>query len=146
VAYLWLTTDEIQHWLNNEKSTIQIGDTEDDTYPVVEAERAESAAIDEIKGFLEPGWTDLPADDSRLKMLAARLTAAYIGVDVFAPSLGGSTSEWTERLKNEVFAHMSRMLANHPNVTITDATKQTLSLRDRLIAAKTRERAVVGNV
>jgi len=143
MAYTWCTTAQIQKYLDTE-SSIVIGAT---GFAEADAQELENHAVDDIENFLEPGWNvPLPTGVASLIRLASKLTAAYIGASRMGAGLGQATAEWTERYKNEVYARLRRMIINQPSITIAGATKKTMTLQQRLLASKSRERSVLNDV
>ncbi len=143
MAYRWATEEQIQNFLDSE-STIVIGDDAADNYSTATAQQQENLATYDVEMFLSPGWEiPLPTGDTYLELLAAKLTAAYVGTSRFGASFGNIATEWATRYKSEVWSALSRMIANQDNITIAGAIKKTMTLEQRLLAAKTREQAII---
>lgn len=143
MAYRWATEEQIQNFLDSE-STIIIGDDATDNYPTATAQQQENLATYDVEMFLSPGWEiPLPIDDTYLELLVAKMAAAYIGTSRFGASFGNISTEWATRYKSEVWSALSRMIANQDSITITGAVKKTMTLEQRLLAAKTREQAII---
>lgn len=143
MAYRWATEEQIQNFLDS-ASTIVIGDNAAKNFPTVTAQQQENLATYDVEMFLAPGWEiPLPTGDIYLQLMAAKLTAAYIGTSRFGASFGNISTEVATRYKSEVWSALSRMIANQDSITIVGAIKKTMTLEQRLLAAKTREQAII---
>lgn len=138
-GYIWTTKDDIQRYLNNE-SVIQIGDGTTDTYPEVDAQNMENAVIREIVTYLSSVYEiDEDSNIPLLKDIVAMWTAARIGI-AFSSAISNDPTSWAYRYENEVWASLQQRFINQD---ISDLTKVTSPLWQRLVYAKRRERTVV---
>jgi hypothetical protein len=135
--YLWTTKADIQRYLNNE-SVIQIGDSSD-TYPEVDAMSMENAIVREVVTFLSSVYEiDEDSNVPLLKDIVAMWTAARIGI-AFSSAISNDPTSWAYRYENEVWASLQQRFVNQD---ISDLTKVTKPLWQRLMFGKRRERAV----
>lgn len=140
-AYLWTTTAQIQAYLDAE-SIISIG--EDGTYAEADAMSLENDTVNEIVSYLSPFFVITAETVSPLlASIAAKITAAQIGLARMGASMGSQPADWTYRLKNEAWAALYRIALNQ---SLTGVTPKTISIENRLIYAKIRERSLIANV
>lgn len=140
MAYLWLTDDRIQGFLDTESNIIIA-----DNYTSAEAQKWENLVVRMIVDFLSSVYNISVGhdNDEYLKDLAAQYTAACIGAGRMGASMGMGVAEWTDRYKNEVTSALARKIIQQS--TISGVVTKTVSLHERLIYAKFREQGVVPN-
>lgn len=144
LGYLWCKRVEIQTWLDNE-SVIFIGDPNDNEFNFDEsnAMRMENASVREIVDYLKGSYEITTEDDLPVIVKdAAKMTAASIGLARQASSQGMEVAGWTVRLTSEVWSSLKRKFINQT----LNLAKKEVSIQDRLIMAKLRERVVTISV
>ena len=139
MAYLWCTTEQIQLYLDD-KSTIQVADN----YDEADAQLMENAVVRRIVGYLVSVYEiTTSSDEDELKDIAAKLTAAHIGLARSGSTIGLEVADWTRRRMNEGWADLKRIFINQ---SLQNITVKSVPLWLRLIMAKSRERAIIPNV
>ena len=142
MPYLWTDTQTIQNYIGN--ATIEIGDADTDTFSIASAEQHENDAVDEISNLIGIAWSGLGSLTSNnapgvLKRMAARLTAAKIGVSVVGSALGDMPG-WCILYRKEVFSQIRRMLLAWKTTDLTPLTvRSDVTLQDVMIKGKIRE-------
>jgi hypothetical protein len=143
MAYLWLTDDEINPFLNSETIIGTQGeiDSGDATYLTTKAQTWENLVIRTMVDHLSSVYeiTVGHSDDEYLKLLAAQWTAAVIASGHMGTSVG--LPDWTDRFKNEVLSALSRKIRSQSN--IASVAKRDVPLHNRILFAKTMEQTVV---
>jgi len=141
-TYLWCTTAEIQAFLDAE-SVITIGN-ETGTYSEDDAMILENGIVYEIVSYLSPFFViSVTTVNPLLAAIAAKLTAAQIGLARFGASMGNEPANWTYRLKNEAWAALQRIAIQQ---SLPNLAPKTLPLEQRLLLSKTRERTLIAQV
>lgn len=139
MAYLWCTTAQIQLYLDD-KSPIKIGTS----YDEADAQLMENAVVRQIIGYLVSVYEITTAsDEDELKDIAAKLTAANIGLARSGSTIGMEVADWTERRMNEGWSDLQRIFINQ---SLQNVTAKSVPFWKRLMMAKSRERAIVPNV
>lgn len=142
MAYLWTDTETIQNYIGN--ATIEIGDADTDTFSTASAQQHENDAVDEISHLIGIAWSGLETLTPQnapgvLKRMAARLTAAKIGVSVVGGALGDMPG-WCILYRKEVFSHIRRMLLSWKTTELSPLTvRSDVTLQDVMIKGKIRE-------
>lgn len=143
MPFEWTTKQKLQTYLDQD-STIIIGDGEGENYPLGDAERVEYDVVAAIKQYLSISFSGLPATPPDVLITAAsKLSAAAIGRGRMGASMGNDLTEWTDRLTNEAWSSLQRIAISQ---VLDGATKRPMSIANRLLLTKTRERAIVPNV
>jgi hypothetical protein len=140
-SYLWTTTAEIQGYLDAE-SIITIGVS--GTYTEADAMTLENGVVNDIVSYLSPFFI-LTAEtvSPLLADIAAKLTAAQIGLARMGSSMGSQPADWTYRLMNQGWAALQRIAISQ---SLPGVTAKTVSLENRLIMSKIRERSLIASV
>ena len=140
-AYLWCSTKTIQRYLGN-VSQIVIGQTGADfSYEEEDAEEMENDAVNTIVNYLSFSVEVTTATDVReLNGLAAKLTAAMIGMATMGAGFGNPAAAWTVQYEIGVWGRLMQIfLTQHlPGVTSKNVPKA-----DRLLYYKTRQRSEI---
>ena len=141
MAYLWTTTAEIQAYLDAE-SIITIGDG--GTYSEADAIILENGVVNDIVAYLSPFFTiSTETSSPLLANIAAKLTAAQIGLARFGSSMGNEPADWTYRLQNQAWASLSRIALSQ---SLSGVEAKDISLEQRLILCKIRERSLTPRI
>lgn len=144
LGYLWCTRIGIQIYLDQE-SVILIGDPNDNEFNFDEADamRMENDSVREIIDYLSGSYTIAVTDILPVLVKdAAKMTAASIGLARQASSQGMEIAGWTVRLDGQAWSSLKRKFINQT----LSLTAVSLSITDRLIMSKLRERQVVVSV
>jgi len=142
MPYLWTDTETIQNYIGN--ATIEIGDTDADNFSTASAQQHENDAVDEISHLIGIAWSGLETLTPEnapgvLKRMAARLTAAKIGVSVVGAALGDMPG-WCILYRKEVFSQIRRMLLSWKTTNLSPLTvRSDVTLQDVMIKGKIRE-------
>ena len=144
LGYLWCKRIDIQIYLDQE-SVILIGDPNDNEFNFDEADamRMENDSVREIIDYLSGSYTIAVTDILPVLVKdAAKMTAASIGLARQASSQGMEIAGWTVRLDGQAWSSLKRKFINQT----LSLTAVSLSITDRLIMSKLRERQVVVSV
>lgn len=144
LGYLWCKRIDIQIYLDKE-SVIFIGDINDSdfNYDEASAMRIENNNVREIVDYLSGSYTIAVTDILPVLVKdAAKMTAASIGLARQASSQGMEIAGWTVRLDGQVWSSLKRKFI----IQTLNLTTISLSIPDRLILSKLRERAVAISV
>ncbi len=140
LGYLWCKRIDIQTWLDKE-SVIFIGDVNDNEFNFDEASamRMENSHVEEVIDYLSGSYTIAITDILAVLVKdVAKLTAASIGLAFQGASQGMEVAGWTVRLDSQAWSSLKRKFINQT----LSLTATSLSITDRLIMAKLRERQV----
>lgn len=144
LGYLWCKRIDIQTWLDKE-SVIFIGDVNDSEFNFDEASamRMENSHVEEVIDYLSGSYTITVTDTLAVLVKdVAKLTAASIGLAFQGSSQGMDVAGWTVRLDSQAWSSLKRKFINQT----LNLTTISLSIQDRLIMSKLRERPVAVSV
>lgn len=138
-GYIWCTTEQIQLYLDDE-SPIEIGVN----YDVIDAKAMENDVIRQMVGYLISVYEiSTSSDEGELKDIAAKLTAAHIGLARQGSTIGMDIAHWTARRMNEAWSALQRIFINQ---SLQNVTEKNVPLWQRLIMAKSRERSIIPSI
>ena len=109
-AFIWCSVKSIQRYLG-QVSQIVIGQGDDEySYDTEDAEKMENAAVNTIVNYLSVSL-DVTVSTNVLELneLAAKLTAAMIGMATMGAGFGNSAAAWTVQYENAVWGRLMQI-------------------------------------
>ncbi len=140
-AFLWCSVKSIQRYLG-QVSQIIIGQGADEySYDEEDAEEMENDAVNTIVNYLSMSVEVTTSTDVReLKGLAAKLTAAMIGMATMGAGMGNSAAAWTVQYENAVWGRLMQIFLSQ---SLPGVTAKSISKVDRLLYYKSRQRSEI---